>query len=73
MKISIYICLCIISIASIHASLYGYDEEALFERLDADEQEILRGLHLLLNTFQQKQYLSLTAREEREAWIERSG
>jgi len=71
MKIPLRISLFIIAISVLVAPLTGYDEEALFERLDADEQETLRCLHILMNPFQQKQYLSLPTREARAAWVER--
>ncbi|HER43072.1 MAG TPA: GWxTD domain-containing protein, partial [Candidatus Eisenbacteria bacterium] len=71
MKSPLFILILILTTAAFSPPLSGYDEEALFERLDPDEQETLRVLHLLMNPFQQKQYLSLPSREARSAWVER--
>ncbi len=47
-----------------------FDEEACFEKLDPDERSYLLGLQYLMNCFQLKQYLTLSTRDERDAWIE---
>ena len=65
------ISLFIIAISVLAVPHSCYDEEALFARLDPGEQETLRCLHLLMNPFQQKQYLALPTREARAAWVER--